>query len=333
MRFRSLFALLLISLVWGLYYLIVELLLVSGWSNEWMNAIRFLLGGSVLIAITLLTGKKDDLLSLQKNYFKEILVVSWLGIFLGMYFLTEGQERVPSSIAGTLSSLIIVFVALFSTSRFFGAKVFSRIEWLGLLLGFLGAVLIYNPWQEVNLDLLGFLFIILGAFFIALEALFIARWFRDKNSLAVVSLVVFWSGLAFFLLSLFLQWQGNDAETGNWWLLLLLALMSNAFIYLLYFWLIKEEGAIFANLSSYLIPAVALMAGLLLNSEPFTYLLLLGATACLLGAFLLGEKESKGGREDKTQRKEDGPPRDLKVNPLSEAKDHRAQAIPQDRPE
>lgn len=289
MRLRSAIALLTISLVWGLYYLAVDLLLASGWNNEWMNALRFLLGGSVLILFLLLRGRSKELYALQKSHAKEILIVSWVGVLLGMYFLTEGQERVTSSVAGTLSSMIIIFVALLATTRFFGARILSSKEWLGLLLGFLGAALIYNPWQEVGLDFLGFILVIAGAFFIAFESLFLAKWFQKENPLAVVSLVVFWAGIGFLLLALGL---GRDFQSGNWWLLLILALGSNIFIYMLYFWLVMEEGPVFANISSYLIPAVALLAGLLLNNEPFTYLLLLGAAACLLGAFLVSEEES-----------------------------------------
>lgn len=270
-----------VVLIWGFYYFTVEQLLLSGWDPEWMNALRFFIGGGALLLFVCLSGKKRDLLRLQKSHSWKILVVSWVGVALGMWLLTWGQTMVSSSVAGALSAALPLWVIGLSSMAFFGALRIRSLGWLGVFLGTAGIVLIYSPWQNVFPSSLGTAVVLLAMFFIALESTMFSRWFKGEDPLLATTLIVLWAGGAFLLVAI-----PGGFVAGDWWLLVLLALCSNTFAYLLYLSLILLRSAAFANLYNYLVPPVAIFAGVMIGKDTWSLWLLLGAGLAIFGSFL-----------------------------------------------
>lgn len=270
-----------VVLIWGLYYFTVEKLLQSGWDPEWMNAIRFFIGGGALLFAVILSGKTRNLALVQKTHGWKIITVAWVGVFLGMWLLTWAQTMIPSGIAGALSVSLPLWVIALSALAFFGALRVSPRGWAGIVLGTVGIILIYSPWTDATPSSLGVLLVLGAMFFIALESTLFARWFSGEDPLLATTLVVLWAGVAFFCLALF-----GDFQAGSWWLLVALAIFSNAVAYLLYLSLVLLRSAAFANLYNYLVPPIAIFAGILFGSDIFSGWLLGGSLLAILGAFL-----------------------------------------------
>jgi drug/metabolite transporter (DMT)-like permease len=291
MRGRSYLIFAAVVVIWGFYYLGTEKLLESGWDPEWMNALRFLIGGTLVTGVALLRGAGEDLKRLYGRDFLRLIVLSGGFVFTGMWLLTHSQEILPSSVVGVLAAVIPLWTALLATRKFFGSWRLSSFGWLGIALGALGVVVIYAPWSVVWSEL-GIAFVLLGALFLAGEGLFIFRWFQGVNPLALAGAIGTSTGLFFLITALPGEWS-----SGSWTLLILMALGSNGIAYLGYFWLVVNRGATFASLYSYLLPPYALIAGVLLGGDTFSFGLLIGCCLAVVGAFLA----SRGG----SRRKED----------------------------
>lgn len=278
-----------VVLIWGFYYLAIDLLLESGWDPYLMNAIRFTLGGLLLGLVAVRSRGSAPMLELQKQSPGKIMVVSWLGVGLGISLMTLGQKTVDSGIAGVLGSTTPLFAALLGLLAVFGSKAIGKSGWWGVMVGLIGVTLLYKPWAaQGGLDPAGATLLLTGAFCFALEARLFAKWFKGADLLCLTALTVLWSAVGFILAFALL----GSLHAGSWWLLIAMAILSNAVAYGCYLWLIQNSGPVFASLYAYLVPVVALIAGTALNSEPLTLVALLGSVACIAGAVLVGRDQT-----------------------------------------
>lgn len=282
-------ALISISLIWGFYYLGVEISLESGWNAQFMNAVRFILGAAMFLPVLYVSRNIQDTIDLQKRKPAQIIVTAFIGVVLGIGFLTLGQKSVSSSVAGVLGSTIPIYVALLGLLYFFKQDKIKALGWVGVFIGFLGVILIYTPGGASSG--VGMVLVLLGAFFIAVEARLILKWFSQENILSATALVIFWAGVIFSVIAVI----DGDFQTGNWLPVLLLAFLSNALAHTIYFFLIKKSGPEFANVYAYIIPVIAILAGVFLNNEILSATIALGALFCLVGAILVGVDTEKTG--------------------------------------
>ena len=289
---RKFAALLGVILVWGFYYLGVELSLRSGWDPHFLNAARFALAAGVLFLLLLLRGEISQTVQLQKTASWRIILVAFIGVALGVGLLTLGQEKVSSGISGVIASTTSLWTALLGLLVFFGREHLQRSAWIGVALGVGGVILLYAPWSDASLSSSGFALLLLGAIFLALEAQLLLRWLGNAPLLPLTALLVFWSALAFSLGTIL--W--GEWNAGNIWVMLFISLGTICFAYTLYVWLVQDAGATFANTYAFFIPVVALGAGWITLGEGITPLVVAGSGMCLLGAILV----SRGVHLDKT---------------------------------
>lgn len=274
-----------VVLIWGFYYLAIDLLLSSGWDPYLLNALRFTVGGLLLLAVAVRRYGVKPLKQLQKTSPVKIITVAWLGTGMGIALMTLGQKTVDSGISGVLGSTTPLFSALLGLSLIFGRRLIGPVAWLGIAVGLVGVTLLYKPWGiSGGIDPAGASLLLAGAFCFALEAWLVSKWFANQELLTLSALTVMWTAISFIIGFLALgQWQ-----TGSWLLLVAMAFLSNALAYVLYLWLVQNPGPLFANLYAYLVPVIALLAGIWLNNESLAIISLTGSACCILGAILVG---------------------------------------------
>ena len=87
---------------------------------------------------------------------------------------------------------------------------------------------------------------------------------------------------------------GPAAETGRAWLLLAyMALASTVIPMLLYYWLLRTVTATYASLAGYVIPVVAVTAGVVLLDEQLQSGILLGGLLILIGVLITDRSERR----------------------------------------
>jgi len=276
-----------ITLIWGFYYLGIDKLLKSGWDPHFLNGLRFLSGGLILLAIALALNKKDQLIKIQTKQPARLFIFVIIGFVLSIGFLTAGQETVSSGIAGVLVSTAPLFVALLGLAAFFGNNKVDKLAWLGIFIGLVGVIILYAPWSDYQLNSTGVIFLLIGSMMVALEASLFSKWFSKEDLLSITALSLTWAGIIFLAVASLV----GQFETGSWLIFILMVLFSNIIAYLAYLWLINDSGPIFANIYAYIVPVIALLAGFTINSEPMTVLIVFGSGLALSGAILVGLKK------------------------------------------
>lgn len=287
MRIRSWLALTALVLIWGLYYLITDQALRSGWGDEMFGAARFCLGAVALCAWLLARRQGRRLLAVQRQAPLRLMLVAAC-MTAGVVLINVGQREVDSGLAGLLNATTPLFAGALALVGYFGRQRLRRRGWLGLMLGLFGVAVLYLPLVDSSSSVWSATLILSSSVCFALEAHLIARWFAAHNPLVLTALITAWAAAESFLWAL----AAGDFSTGSLWTLVALGLMSNALAYTVYLWLIQDSGPTFANLYAYLVPIVALLAGWLLNGESLTAYIAVGAAACIGGSLMVGRERA-----------------------------------------
>ena len=141
LRWVGLFAAL--SLAWGLNYPIVRVGLSES-APLWLAAFRSLVGLAALSGYFLLGGRR----TLDRRGRRDALLVGLptTALFFGLWFVAAGQ--VPPGTAAVLVYTFPLWVALL-TGPMTGGRISPR-SWIPILAGFLGVILVSEPWATGN---------------------------------------------------------------------------------------------------------------------------------------------------------------------------------------
>lgn len=212
------------------------------------------------------------------------LAAVWMAVPLSMFPFAE--ERVSSSVTGMLNGATPLFVATV------GALVFhmrpSRAQVTGLIVGFLGVVLIAIPTvTEGKSSVVGILLILL-----ALSCYGFSLNVAMPLQQTYGSLPVLWRAqMAALVMTAPLGFTGINDIDFAWKPLLMVGLLGVFGTGLAYVMTVSNAGrlgATRASVTTYLIPVVALALGAIVRDEKVYALSIAGCAVALVGAYLAG---------------------------------------------
>lgn len=214
------------------------------------------------------------------------LAAVWMAVPLSMFPFAE--ERVSSSVTGMLNGATPLFVATV------GALVFhmrpSRAQVTGLIVGFLGVVLIAIPTvTEGKSSVVGILLILL-----ALSCYGFSLNVAMPLQQTYGSLPVLWRAqMAALVMTAPLGFTGINDIDFAWKPLLMVGLLGVFGTGLAYVMTVSNAGrlgATRASVTTYLIPVVALALGAIVRDEKVYALSIAGCAVALVGAYLAGRR-------------------------------------------
>jgi drug/metabolite transporter (DMT)-like permease len=214
------------------------------------------------------------------------LAAVWMAVPLSMFPFAE--ERVSSSVTGMLNGATPLFVATV------GALVFhmrpSRAQVTGLIVGFLGVVLIAIPTvTEGKSSVVGILLILL-----ALSCYGFSLNVAMPLQQTYGSLPVLWRAqMAALVMTAPLGVTGITDIDFAWKPLLMVGLLGVFGTGLAYVMTVSNAGrlgATRASVTTYLIPVVALALGAIVRDEKVYALSIAGCAVALVGAYLAGRR-------------------------------------------
>ncbi len=206
------------------------------------------------------------------------------GAYLGGVFVAISQG-VPAGISALIPGLQPILTSTIA-SRFMGERV-SRRQWLGLVLGLIGVLLVLHDRRMVaEGSVLGWSASFVSLFGITLGTLYQKRFcgmidWRTGNTVQYIgAAALFWLG-AFGFETRVIHWNGELIFAFAW----LIFVLSIAAVALMY-WLIRRSAATsFASLF-YLVPAVTALLAYFLFGETLDALSLVGMGVCAVGVVL-----------------------------------------------
>jgi len=273
---RGWFLFLAMSVIWGCPYLLIRI------------AVREIEPGTLIFLRTAPAALLLAPLALRRGALSGILPRwRWLVAFTAAelavpwFFVGRAEIHLTSSVTGLLiASVPLVGAVIY---RLFGYDRFDRRRILGLLVGFGGVAALVGvdlhgadlgPTVEVLIPAVGY----------ALGPLIISRKLDDLPgigvitvSLAIASVVYSPYALTHLPSSVSLEVVASVAG---------LAVVCTALAFVLFFDLIVEVGPARSTVITYLNPAVAVLLGVLVLGEPFTWGIALGFPLILLGSWL-----------------------------------------------
>jgi drug/metabolite transporter (DMT)-like permease len=292
---------LLLALIWGSSFLLMKVGLRTLAPLQ-ISGLRILAGTATLLVLLTVTGGR---LPRERRVWGHLAVS---GVFLSVLpfsLFALGEERVSSALAG-IGNATTPLAAVFFALVLLPSDRLSPRKLAAVLIGFVGVVVIMQPWQAAGRpDLLGF-----GMTLVA-GACYGLGWTYNRRFLAHADLgglsmptALLMVGSAMMVPVLGVWWLAHrstyaapwswhaDPAGGGWpapvAAVLVLGIVGTGLAYMLQFDVVRGAGATVSTTVTYLIPVVSVVLGVAVLGEHLAWPQLLGAAIVLVSAVVIG---------------------------------------------
>jgi drug/metabolite transporter (DMT)-like permease len=271
---------LLLALLWGSSFTFIKVSL-EGLTPAQLVLTRLVLGAAVLLAIV---GLRRVGLPRGAGLWGHVAGAALFGNVIPFLLLSYGEQTTGAGIAGVLIGstpllTLTVAAAALPTERATSRKV------VGLLIGFVGVVLVIGPWHSALGSFGGRLACFGAAISYAVGFVYVRKFLSPRGlpplSLAASQLVA--ATVLQAVVTPFLAWQTPELTGRVVGSIVILGVLSTGLAYVLYFRLIGDVGATTASAVNYVVPVFAVLIGVLLLGEPVTWNLIAGGLVVLFG--------------------------------------------------
>lgn len=272
------------GLIWGVPYLMIRVA-VTDFDPAFVAFGRTLIGALLLIPIALY---RDALRPVFARW-KWLLVYTLIEITGPWLLLGHAETKLNSSLTGLLVAATPLVAAVIATRL--GHERFDTRRVVGLLIGMVGVVALVGLDLQVD-DMLSVVFVGLVAVGYALGPIVINRKLADLPPIGVVtgSLIVAAAiYLPYAVFKIPSEWPADASLS-----VVGLGVLCTAIAFVVFFALIAEVGPARATVITYLNPAVAIVLGIAILSEPFTIGIAIGFPLVILGSVLGTAKTRRG---------------------------------------
>ncbi|MDM4763907.1 EamA family transporter [Galbitalea sp. SE-J8] len=287
-----------LSVAWGIPYLLIKVAVGE------LDPAMVVLGRSALGALLLLPlalGRKQLLPVLRR--WKPLLAYTLVEIVVPWWCLSSAEQHLPSSTAGLLLAVIpLVGVAIaFLTGR---PERLSGLNWTGIALGMVGvAALVGLDVGGSDLGAVGLIGLVVLGY--ALGPVILARWMSDLPGIGVVAASLAVTAVVYVPVVLLTGgWPTAVPSASVIGSIVALAAVCSAGAFVLMFALVAEIGPVRATTITYVNPAVAIVAGVVVLHEAVTVWTIVGFALVVGGAALVTRKR----RTDAVETAADAPP-------------------------
>jgi drug/metabolite transporter (DMT)-like permease len=276
-----------LGIAWGIPYLFIKIAVGE------LEPAMVVLARSGLAAILLLplAFYRREVLVVVRRW-KPMLAYTIVEIIAPWYFLSSAEQNLPSSTAGLL--LAAVPLAGVAVAFFMGRPAqLTGVNWLGIALGMLGVA------GLVGLDVSGsdlpsvleMSVVVIGY---AVGPAILSRWMPDLPGVGVVAVSL--AGAALFYVPVVMMtqsWPTAWPSTEVIVSIVVLAVVCSALAFLLMVGLIAEIGPVKATTITYVNPAVAIIAGVVVLGERVTIWTVIGFVLVLSGSWLVTRRRQE----------------------------------------
>jgi drug/metabolite transporter (DMT)-like permease len=274
---RGLLLFALLSLLWGIPYLLIKLA-VAEVSVPFLVFARAAVGALALLPFAFVQGRFGWL----KTQWPAVLAFCVVEMVLPWGLIAHGEVSIDSSTAGLLIAITpAVTVAL---SKMMGSdERLGMRRWTGLFLGFAGVFVLALP--TLGGGLLAVVEILMAAACYALGSIIASRWLNDVPASALTAICLI-GAAAIYALPATQAWPTVMPSMTAVGAIVSLGVFCTAIAFATYFLLVREIGPERAVVITYVAPAVSVAAGVLILSEPLNVGILAAFALILCGSYL-----------------------------------------------
>jgi drug/metabolite transporter (DMT)-like permease len=264
--------------VWGIPYLFIKIA-VAEVAVPVVVFARTALGALILLPLALRSGQFGAL----RRHWRPLVAFATLEMIVPWGLLSQAERNLPSSLAGLLIAAVpIISVVVARLTG--GTERLSPRRWAGLIIGLAGVAVLAAPdltggsgWPiaEVLLVALGY----------ASAPLIAARKLGDVPALPMTVACLSLAALVYTPAAI-VTWPHRMPSGRVLAALATLGIVCTAFAFIVFLQLIREVGTSRAMVFTYINPAVAVAAGVVVLSEPFTVTMAVSFALILFGCLL-----------------------------------------------
>lgn len=262
--------------LWGMPYLLIKIA-VEELSPTSLVLLRTALAGALLLPYAAARGHLRPVLA----HWRPLLAFTALELAVPWLLLARAERELTSSLTGLLVAAVPL-VAAFAARYGGDHERLDRTRLVGLSIGFAGVAALVGLDVRGG-DLLSVLEVAVVVVCYAVAPLVVSRWLADVPAAGVTAAALALTAVAYAPFGV----QGLEVPSGRVvWAVVVLAGACTVAALLAFFALIAEAGPQRALVITYVNPAVALLLGIVLLSEPFTLGAAVGFPLVLAGCVL-----------------------------------------------
>lgn len=286
------FAWVTVCIIWGTTYLGIRITLET-MPPAAMAAMRWLIAAVILAIYLRVRGEPLP----PPSRWGGIALMGFLLLFVGNGGVAYAELWVPSGLAAVMVATAPFWMAGVEAVLGSGERLGGR-KWLGLLVGFLGIVVLV--WPELNMRSADSRFFLLGVALLQMASLgwslgsaYSRRFARADHVLGTTALQMFAGGIFLGTLGLARgEWSQVAFNARTLTALLYLATFGAIGGFVAYTYALRHLPVSFVSLYAYINPIIAVALGVLLLGEPFTLRIALAAGLVLVGVGVVRSKSS-----------------------------------------
>jgi drug/metabolite transporter (DMT)-like permease len=286
---------LLLGVIWGCSFIFIKLGL-EFLTPFGVAFIRCALGAFALLGYIKIRRIK---LPRDRRVWLHLWVMSLLlNVGPGIFFALAETE-VTSILAGIINA-VTPLMALISILVILPSEKPKLVQFLGMLLGFLGVLIILGAWKGLGDNppwaiFVLFLAVALYGFSFPYSRRFIQPYKLQPEALAATQVTLGATTLLPFFI--FNGISSHDFRLASVLAMVALGVMGSGFAYIWNFRIMEIAGSAIASSVTYLTPVVAVIVGIIFLGESVTWYEPVGAIVVLLGAAIAQERVHLGKRK------------------------------------
>ncbi|MCR4428552.1 MAG: DMT family transporter [Caldiserica bacterium] len=290
-------------LFWGNAFVGIKIALEE-MSPFTLTLVRFFLASLFFLGGILLAFRKIPLP--EKSEIATLIALGFLGGVIYHLALNYGEQFIPAGTASLVIGSSPIFTAILA-SIFLKERISSR-GILGIVLAFGGLFLVSwrGSGEALRLgSLTGFLAVFLSTLSWSIYPILAKKIVRKRGPLFVSAYMQFFAFFALLPFSFLPLSQGFSFSPSSWMAVLFLAFFCTFLGYAFYNQALNSLGATVTSSYVYLVPVVALFFSWVLLKENLNFLGIFGASAVVLGVYLVnsGIQNQKKGESEKIKEK------------------------------
>jgi len=289
---RGLVLFALMSVIWGIPYLLIRVA-VTEISPAFLVLARTVLATAILLPIAL---ARVDIRPILARW-QWLVAFAVIEISIPWIALGSAEQHLTSSLTGLLIAGVPLVGTLFAVATG-GVDRLGRTGLVGLFIGLVGvaAIVGFDLGASDALALLQIAVVVVGY---AVGPAILARRLGGLSAVGVMSLSLALTAVIYIPLAA-VQWPTTMPSLNVWISVVILAVVCTAFAFLVFAALIDEIGPVRSTLITYINPAVAAVLGVLVLQETLTVPMIVGFVLVIVGSALATRKArpAEGGSAD-----------------------------------
>lgn len=289
----SIIAWLALGIIWGSNFIFMKL------AVDYISPLQVVLARVALgfVPVLVYATVKRQLKLAHLEHVGHFIVMACLAAAVYYYGFARGTSLLPSGIAGAVSGAIPMF-SVIAAALFLRDERLTVSKVLGLLIGSVGILMIARPFEAgfAGASAEGVFYMVLGSFSLGISFVYAKKYIMPLK-LPTAALTTYQLGFATVILTVITDSGGIFSITQDGLaltsLVLGLGITGTGLAYIIYYYIVREMGAVAASSATYVPPVVALGIGAFIVGEPIEVMDYFAAALILLGVVLLNYKRKR----------------------------------------